>query len=152
MGIFLLEHSDLFVGAAPYNKEMHRFKSHFKEDDEDFVSNEELHREVNDDFILLCFQFTYEADWQAAKQLILERRFFERIPKTPIMIQVPDVAETLNLIFFILNLNYFIAYLRICLHTLAPSSNPIKKSPTIATVNQLTTITVSNLSFNIVIV
>ena len=84
MGITIIEHSDLFVGAAPSNEERHLARFRFKEDDEDFVSLEELHRELGDDYISPCSQLTYEANRQAAKQRILERRFPERIPKTTI--------------------------------------------------------------------
>ena len=105
MGISIIEHSDLFVGASPSNEEMHLARFRFKEDDEDFVSDEELHRELGDDYISPCSQLTYEADRQAAKQRILERRFPEWIQKTPIMMQAQCVAETLNLNdFSILNL------------------------------------------------
>ena len=100
MGFSIIEHSDLFVGAAPSNEEMHLAKFRFKEDDEDFVSDEELHRELGDDYLPTCSQLTFEADRQAAKQRILDRRFPERIPKTPIMMQAPAVAETVNLIDF----------------------------------------------------
>ena len=64
------------------------------------MSHEELHQELGDDYISPCSKLTYEADRQAAKQRIFERRFPERISKTPIMIQAPGVAETLNLIDF----------------------------------------------------
>ena len=88
---------------------MHLARFRFKEDDEDFVSHEELHRELGDDYISLCSQISYEADRQATKQRILERRFPERIPKTPIMLQTPGVSGTFNLIdVFILNLYYII--------------------------------------------
>ena len=104
MGISIIEHSDFFVGAAPFNEERHLVKLRLKEDDEDYVSHEKLHRELGDDYISPCSQLTYEADRQAAKQRVLKRRFPERIPKTPIMMQAPGVAETVNLIeFFILN-------------------------------------------------
>lgn len=98
MGISIIEHSDLFVGAAPSNEERDLARFRFKEDDEDFVSHEELHQELGDDYISPCSQLTYEADRQAAKQRILERRCPERISKTPILKQAPGVAETLNLI------------------------------------------------------
>ena len=75
MGISIIEHSDLFVGAALSNEEMHLARFSFKEDDEDFVRYEELHRELGDDYISPCSQLTYEADRHAAKQRILERRF-----------------------------------------------------------------------------
>ena len=98
MGISIIEHSDLFVGAAPSNEERDLARFLFKEDDEDFVSHEELHEELGDDYISFCSQLAYEADRQAAKQRILERRCPERISKTPILMQTPGVAETLNLV------------------------------------------------------
>ena len=59
MQISIIENSDLFVGAAPSNEEMHLARFLFKEDDEDFVSDEELHRELNDDYSQPCSQLTY---------------------------------------------------------------------------------------------
>ena len=35
MGISIIEHSDLFIGAAPSNEERHLVRFRFKEDDED---------------------------------------------------------------------------------------------------------------------
>ena len=84
MGISIIEHTDLFVGTATSNKEKHLARFRFKNDDEDFVSHEELHRELGDDYSSPCSQLTYEADWQAAKQWILERLFPDLIVKTPI--------------------------------------------------------------------
>ena len=98
MGISIIEQSDLFVEAAPSNEESHLARYRFKEDDEDFVSHEELHLELGDDYILPCSQLTYEADRVAAKQRILERRCPTRIAKAPILMQAPGLAETLNLI------------------------------------------------------
>ena len=154
MGISIIEHSDLFVGASPSNEEMHLARFRFKEDDEDFVSDEELHRELGDDYISPCSQLIYEADRQAAKQRILERRFSERIPTTPIMMHAPGVAKTFNLIdYFMLNLYYiiFIAPISTCLHPLDPSSFPNKNSLKMGIVDECTTITMCNLSYNFVI-
>ena len=67
MGISIIEHTDLFVGAALSNEERQLARFRFKEDDEDFVSHEELHRQLGDDYISPCSQLTYEADRQAAK-------------------------------------------------------------------------------------
>ena len=60
MGIFISENSDLFVGAVPSNEEMHHARFCFKEDDENFVSDEELHREIGIDYSPPCSQLTYE--------------------------------------------------------------------------------------------
>ena len=51
MGILIIEHSDFFVWAAPSNEERDLARFRFKEDDEDFVSHEELHQELGDDYI-----------------------------------------------------------------------------------------------------
>ena len=69
--ICIIEHSDIFVGAAQFNKRMHLAKFRFKYDDEDFVNCEELHRELVDDYILPCSKRTDKTDRQAAKQRIL---------------------------------------------------------------------------------
>ena len=53
---------------------MHLARFRVKEDDENFVSDEELHQELGDDYSPPCTQLTYEADRKAAKQRILERR------------------------------------------------------------------------------
>ena len=75
MEIFIIEHSDLCVGAAPSNEEKHLARFRFKENDEDFASHEELHRELGYDNISPCSQLTYNTDRQVAKQRILECRF-----------------------------------------------------------------------------
>ena len=108
--ISIIEHSNLFVGAALSNEEIDLARFRFKEDDEDFVSHEELHQELGDDYISPCSQLTDDADRQAAKQRILERRCPERISKITILMQAPGVAETLNLI------NYFIT-ITLCNHS-----------------------------------
>ena len=74
MGISIIENSDLFIGAAWSIEEIHLARFRFKEDNEDFVSDEEFHRKLGDDYSPPCFQLTYEADRQAAKQRILDRR------------------------------------------------------------------------------
>ena len=71
MGISIIENSVFFVRASPSNEEMNFAKFRFKEDDEDLVSDEELHRELGDDYSPPCSQLIYEADRQAAKQRIL---------------------------------------------------------------------------------
>ena len=112
IGISIIENSDQFVGAASSNEEMHFARFRFNEDDEDFVSEKKLQLKLSDDYSLHCSQLTYEADRQAAKQRIIERRFPEQILKTPIMMLTPGVAEILNLIdFSILNFYYIILYL-----------------------------------------
>ena len=48
--------TDLFIEAALSNEEMHLAKFRFKKDDEDFVSDEELQRELGDDYSPPCSQ------------------------------------------------------------------------------------------------
>ena len=98
MKISIIEHSDLFVRVAPSKNKRHLARVRFKDDDEDLVSHKNLQRELGDDYISPCSQLTYKADRQAANQRIREHRCPVRISKTPILMQVPDVAETLNLI------------------------------------------------------
>ena len=59
--------------------------------------DKELYRTLGDDYSPPCSNITYDADRQATLKRILERRFPEQIPKTPIIMQTCE-AETLNLI------------------------------------------------------
>ena len=70
---------------------MYLARFRFKENDKDLVSDDELHRKLGDNYIPPCFQLTYEADRQAAKQRILERRFPERYKKTLFKLKAPGV-------------------------------------------------------------
>ena len=78
LGISIIEHNDLFVGAS-CNDEYHLSRFQFKEQDAEFVSSVELDRELGDNYTLPCSQLTYETDRQAAKHRILKRRFPERL-------------------------------------------------------------------------
>ena len=112
MKITIIEHSDFFVGTALFNKKMHLARFCFKKNDEVFVSDDELHRELGDDYISPCSQLTYEADRQAVKQRIFERRHPERILTTLIIKLAPGVAETLNLNFFYTKLILFYSFVK----------------------------------------
>ena len=93
LGDSIIKHSDFYVGAAPSNKEMHLARFCFKENDENFVSEEVLQQELGDNYILPCSQLSYDTDRQAAKQRILERRFPERNNKTSIKMQAPEYVS-----------------------------------------------------------
>ena len=76
LGISIIEHNDLFFGAY-CNNEYHLSRFQFKEEDAEFVSSEELARELGYNFTPPCLQLSYETDRQAAKQRILKRHFAE---------------------------------------------------------------------------
>ena len=105
MGILIILHSHLFVGARPSNEEKHLAKFCYKEDDENFVSHEKLHLKLGDNNISPCFKLIYKVYRQAAKKRILERLFPKEIFKTPILMQVPGVADTLNIIYYFITIN-----------------------------------------------
>ena len=71
MKISIIEHWSLVVQAALSNKENNLARCGLMKDNEDFLSNEELHWELGDDYISLCSQLTYKADRQTTKQRIL---------------------------------------------------------------------------------
>ena len=54
LGVVIIEHSILYFGAAPSNNKMNLAKFRFKEDDEDFVCNEESDRELCNNNIPPC--------------------------------------------------------------------------------------------------
>ena len=78
LGISIIKHKDLFVGAH-CNNEYHLSRYQFKEVDAEFVSSKELARELSDNYTPPCSQLSLETDRQAAKQRILKRRFPEQI-------------------------------------------------------------------------
>ena len=78
LGISIIEHNDLFVGAN-CNDEYHLSKFQFKEEDAEVGSSVELARELGDYYTPPCSLLTHETDRQAAKQRILKRRFPERV-------------------------------------------------------------------------
>ena len=78
LGISIIEHNDLFVGAN-CKDEYHLSMFQFKEEDVEFVSIEELPRELGDNYTPPSSQLRYETDRKEAKQRILKRRFPERV-------------------------------------------------------------------------
>ena len=82
-GITLLEHDDFFVNAGSNNKpHLHLFR--FKQDDEEFVCDEEVSIELGPNYISPCSQLTFEADIRNAKVRILERRKNNLIDRTTV--------------------------------------------------------------------
>ena len=65
LGISIIEHNDLFVGAN-CNDEYHLSRFQFIEKDAEFVSSEELARDLGDNYIPPCSQLIYETDRQEA--------------------------------------------------------------------------------------
>ena len=80
-GITIIEHDD-FVFNADANNEPHLHVFRFKQNDEEFVSDEEVSRELGPNYISPCSQLTYKADIQNAKDRILERRKNNLIDRT----------------------------------------------------------------------
>ena len=72
-GITILKHDDFFFNAGGNNEPyLHVFR--FKQNDEEFVSDEEVSRELRSNYISPCSKLTFEADIRNAKELILDRR------------------------------------------------------------------------------
>ena len=72
-GITIIEHDDFFFNAgANYEPYLQVFQ--FKQDDEEFVSDEEVPREIGPNYISPCSQFTFEVDIRNATERIFKRR------------------------------------------------------------------------------
>ena len=67
----------------------------FKQDDVEFVSDEEVSREVGPNYISPCSQLTFEADIRNAKERILERRQNNVIDRTTVMTE-PSIKTKLS--------------------------------------------------------
>ena len=65
-GITILEHNDFLFNASS-NNEPHLNLFRFKYDDKEFVSDEEVSRELGPNYISPCSQLTYEADIRMLK-------------------------------------------------------------------------------------
>ena len=88
-GITILEHDDLVFNASINSKpHLHLFR--FKQDDKEFVSDEEVSREPGPNFISPCSQLTFKADIRNAKERILERRKNNMIDRTTVK-TVPSI-------------------------------------------------------------
>ena len=82
-GITLIEHDD-FVFNAGYNNELHLHVFRFKLNDEEFVRDEEVSRELRPNYILFCSKLSIEADIRNAKERILKRRTNNLIDRTTV--------------------------------------------------------------------
>ena len=78
----ILEHDDFFLNASCNNQpHLHVFR--FKQDDK-FVSDEKVSRELGPNYISPCFQLNFEADFRNAKERILKRRKNNVIDRTTV--------------------------------------------------------------------
>ena len=74
---------DYFYFNADSNNEPHLHFFQYKQDDE-FVSDEEMSRELGPNYISPCSQITFEADIRNAKERILKRRKTNVIDRTTV--------------------------------------------------------------------
>ena len=72
-----------FFNAGP-NNEPHLHVFRFKQNDEEFVNDEKVSRELGANYISPCSQLTFIADIRNAKDRILERRTNNLIDRTTV--------------------------------------------------------------------
>ena len=82
-GITILEHDDFYFNAGS-NNEPHLNVFRFKQNDDEFVSEAEVSRELGPNYISPCSRLTFEADIRNAKTRILERRKNNLIDRTTV--------------------------------------------------------------------
>ena len=92
--ITIIEHDDFYFNAGS-NNEPHIYVFRFKQDDEEFVSDKEVSRELGPNYISPCSQLTLEADIRNAKQRILERRKNNLIDRTTVKTE-PSIKTVLS--------------------------------------------------------
>ena len=92
-GITIIEQDDLYFNAGS-NNEPHLHVFRFKQDDE-FVSDEEVSRELGTNYISHCSQLTFAADIRNAKMWILERRKNNLIDRTTVKTE-PSIKTELS--------------------------------------------------------
>ena len=73
MNITFIEHEDLFFGNTSFNDESELAMFRYKDDNKNYVSDEELSRELGRAYVPPRSQLTYESDRQIATERILER-------------------------------------------------------------------------------
>ena len=93
-GITIIEHDDFFFNAGA-NNEPYLNVFRFKQNDEEFVSDEEVSRELGPNYISPCSQLTLEADIRNAKDRILERRKNNLIDRTSVKTE-PSIKTELS--------------------------------------------------------
>ena len=93
-GITIIEQDDFFCNAGA-NNEPHLHVFRFKQNDKEFVSDEEVSRELGHNYISPCSQLTFEADIRNAKERILERRKTNVIDRTTVKTE-PSIKTELS--------------------------------------------------------
>ena len=91
-GITIIEHDDFCFNA---DNEPHLHVFGFKQNDEEFVSDEEVSRELGLNYISPCSQLTFVADIRNAKDQILERRKNNLIDRTNVKTE-PSIKTELS--------------------------------------------------------
>ena len=91
--ITIIELDDFFFNASSNQSKLHVFR--FKQDDEEFVSEEEVSRELGPNYISPFSQLTFEADIRNAKERILERRKNTLIDRTTVKTE-PSIKRELS--------------------------------------------------------
>ena len=80
---------------ASSNNEPHLHVFRLKQNDEEFVSEEEVSRETGPNYISPCSQLTFEADIRNAKERILERQKNTLIDRTTVKTE-PSIKTDLS--------------------------------------------------------
>ena len=81
--ITILGHDDFVFNASSKNKP-HYHVFWFKQDNMEFVSDEEVSRKLGPNYISPCFKLTFEADIRNPKQRILESLTTNVIDRTTV--------------------------------------------------------------------
>ena len=93
-GITIIEHDDFFLNASSNNKRhLHVFR--FKQNDEEFVSEEVVSLELGPNYISPCSQLTFEANIRTAKERILESRKNTLLDRTTVKTE-PSIKTELS--------------------------------------------------------
>ena len=90
-GITIIEQDDFYFNAH-FNNEPHLHVFRVKQDDNEFVSDEEVSRELKPNYISPWSQLTYEAGIRNAKERIFERRKNNVINRTTVK-KVPFIKN-----------------------------------------------------------
>ena len=93
-GITIIEQDDFYFNVDS-NNEPHLHVLRFIQNDDEFVSDEEVSRELGPNYISHCSQNTFEADIRNAKMRILERRKNNVINRTTVKTE-PSIKTELS--------------------------------------------------------
>ena len=83
----------VFNASSNNEPKLHVFR--FKQNDVEFVSDEEVSRELGPNYISPCSQFTFEADIRNAKERIIERSKNNIIDRTTVKTE-PSIKPELS--------------------------------------------------------